>query len=473
ERPSWSNGREVGGAAALAAHFDSAAARFDGPTLVLSAGDDLQGTTISNLSWGRATIAAFNAAGYDAAAIGNHEFDWGQDTLRARVAESRFPWLAANLFVAAADTQPAWVRPWVMLERRGVRIGIVGIALPSTPEVVLAGRVDGLRFDPAAPAIDRAARAARAAGADFVIVTMHVGASCERPGTAPEEESSGCGGSMLEVAEALAEPVDLIVGGHTHRRVMTAAGGIPVVEAASYTTAYSVTDLERRGGRSAAVHRAVHTPYVDEVDPDTAVARVVEEWGRAVRPLSERVVASLAGPLGHDGGEEPLGNLIADAFRAATGAQAALVNNGSIRRGLPAGPLSYGVLYELQPFQNGLVVLEVTGAQLRAALEVGLGDRGRPNAHVSGISVSYDPAAPRGLRVREIRLGDGRPVAPDDRVTLGVSEFVAGGGDRFEPLSGLPARRAGTVDLDALIAYLQAQPQPVAGPAIGRWRVGN
>ncbi|HZG43850.1 MAG TPA: metallophosphoesterase, partial [Longimicrobium sp.] len=86
--------RAAGGSAVLAAHFDSAAARFGGPTVTLSAGDDMQGTAISNLSWGRATIDAHNAAGYDAAAIGNHEFDWGQDTLAARVRDSRFPWLA-------------------------------------------------------------------------------------------------------------------------------------------------------------------------------------------------------------------------------------------------------------------------------------------------------------------------------------------------------------------------------------------
>ncbi|HEU0299784.1 MAG TPA: CapA family protein, partial [Longimicrobium sp.] len=185
QTPSWSQGRVVGGAAVLGAHFDSAAARFAGPTLVLSAGDDLQGTAISNTSWGRATIAAHNAMGYDAAALGNHEFDWGQDTLQARVRESRFPWLAANLFVAGTRRQPEWARPWVMIERGGVRTAVIGIALSTTPEIVLRGRTAGLEFGPEAPAIDQAAREARAAGADFVVVTAHVGAVCEQPGTAP------------------------------------------------------------------------------------------------------------------------------------------------------------------------------------------------------------------------------------------------------------------------------------------------
>jgi len=462
-------GRAAGGSAVLAAHFDSAAARFGGPTLVLSAGDDMQGTAISNLSWGRATIAAHNAAGYDAAALGNHEFDWGQDTLVARVRESRFPWLAANLFVQGTRRHPAWVRPWVMIERGGVRTAVIGIALRTTPEIVLAGRTAGLEFGAEAPAIDRAAREARAAGADFVVVTAHVGASCEQSGTAPDEASTGCRGEILEIADALTEPVDLMVGGHTHRRVLTTEDSIPIVEAASYSTAYSVTDLERRGGRTVVTRREVRTPFADEVAPDTQVARVVAEWERNVRPITERVVATIAQPMERRGDEYALGNLVADAIRAQTGAQATLVNNGSVRRDLPAGPVSWGVLFELQPFANGLVTVQVTGAQLRSALEVAVAG-GRPAAHVSGMTVRYDPAAPQGQRVREIRLSDGRVVGDGDTVTMGLTEFIATGGDRYTSFTEGRMTRTELVDLDAVIAYVQAAPQPVRAPDVGRWQ---
>ena len=467
--PQQVEGRAVGGSAVLAAHFDSAAARFDGPTLVLSAGDDMQGTAISNLSWGRATIQAHNAAGYDAAAVGNHEFDWGQDTLRVRVAESRFPWLAANVFLAGTRQHPAWVRPWVMIERGGVRTAVIGIALSTTPEVVLAGRTAGLDFGAEAPAIDRAAREARAAGAHFVVVTAHVGATCEQAGTAPAEPSANCRGEILEVADALTEPVDLIVGGHTHRRVIASEDSIPIVEAASYSTMYSVTDLERRGGtRAAVLRREVRTSWADEVSPDTQVARVVAEWERSVRPLTERPIAALAQPLERGEGEHALGNLVADAIRAATGAQATLINNGSVRRGLPAGTLTWGTLFELQPFANALVTVQATGAQLREALEVAVSG-GSTSAHLSGMTVRWDPAAPSGSRIREIRLDGGRVVRDEDTVTLGLSEFVALGGDRYTSLAQGRMTRTALVDLDAVIAYLQAQPQPVRAPEVGRW----
>jgi 2',3'-cyclic-nucleotide 2'-phosphodiesterase (5'-nucleotidase family) len=467
-QPQQANGRSLGGSAVLAAHFDSAVARFDGPTLILSAGDDMQGTAISNLSWGRATIAAHNAAGYDAATFGNHEFDWGVDTLRARVAESRYPWLAANLFVAGTRTHPQWVRPWVMIERGGVRTAVIGVALRTTPEIVMAGRTAGLEFGPEAPAIDQAAREARAAGADFVVVTAHVGAACERAGTAPDEMSDDCEGEALEVADDLTEPVDLIVGGHTHRRVLATEDGIPFVEAASYSTAYSVTDLELRDGRAVATRREVRVPYADEVSPDTTVGRIVAEWERRVTPVTERIVVTSAQELPRQGSEYALGNLVADAMRAQAGAQASIVNNGSIRRDLPAGPLSWGVLFELHPFGNALARTEVTGAQLRAALENAVaGDR--IDAHISGMTVRYDPEAPSGSRIREIRLDDGRVVGDGDTVTLGLSEFLATGGDRYVTLAQGRTTRTALIDLDALIAYLTALPQPIRAPSVGRW----
>jgi 2',3'-cyclic-nucleotide 2'-phosphodiesterase (5'-nucleotidase family) len=466
--PQTANGRSLGGSAVLAAHFDSAVAGFDGPTLILSAGDDMQGTAISNLSWGRATIAAHNASGYDAAALGNHEFDWGQDTLRARVAESRFPWLAANLFVEGTRRQPEWVRPWIMLERGGVRTAVIGIALQETPEIVLAGRTAGLEFGDEAPAIDQAAREAWAAGADFVVVTAHVGATCEQAGTAPAEASTGCRGELLEIADALTERVDLIVGGHTHRRVLSQEDSIPVVEAASYSMAYSVTDLERRDGRAAATRREVRAPFADEVSPDTQVARVVEDWERRVRPITERVVVTSAQPLEQGRGESALGNLIADAHRVRTGAQASLINNGSIRRSLPAGPLTWGTLFELQPFGNAMVTVRVTGAQLREALENAVSGGG-PSAHISGMTVRWSPAAAPGSRIREIRLSDGRVVADSDSILLGLSEFIATGGDRYTSLAQGQITRTEFVDLDVLVAYLESLPQPVTAPDVGRW----
>lgn len=470
--PGWDGDRPVGGSAALAAHFDSARARFDGPTILVSAGDALQGTALSNMSWGRAVIAVYNHKGYDAAALGNHEFDWGQDTLQARIAESAFPWLAANLYVAGTDRHPVWARPWTMVERAGVRVAVIGLALETTPEVVMAGRTDGLEFRPAPHAVDRYARAARAAGAHFVIVAAHIGAVCDHAGEGETEPSAGCGGRILDIAEAVTEPVDLYVAGHTHLRNLTAVGGMPVLQALRYGLAYGVVDLERHGGVTRVLGRSIRTAWSDEVDPDTTVAALVATWSEAVRPVTERQVAVLAAAMGNfdrQPGEFPLGTLIADAHRAGTGAHIGFVNVGAIRRGLPAGPVTFGMLYELQPFQNEMVTVEVTGARLREALETALGDDGRPRSHLSGVTVTYDPAAPPGSRVLGMRLDDGRVVGPTTPVTVGLTEFVAAGGDGYTAFTHGQRTRTGLVDLDVLVTYLASLPAPIEPPAIGRW----
>jgi 2',3'-cyclic-nucleotide 2'-phosphodiesterase (5'-nucleotidase family) len=472
QAPAWAQGRAVGGSAVLAAHFDSARARFDGPTIVLSAGDDYQGTAISNLSWGRSVVAVMNAKRYDAASFGNHEFDWGVDTLRARLREEQFPRMAANVYRAGTREHPEWVRPWTMIERDGVRVGVIGIVTAETPQVVVPAHLAGLHFGPEAEAIDRYVPEVRAAGADFVVVTMHEGAECDEPGAAPEEPSRGCRGAMIEIAERIREPVDLVVGGHTHLRVIYTAGGIPLIENEPFSVNYTITDLERRGDSTVVLGRAVHISWADEVDADTAVARIVDEWEARVRQVSARAVVTLAGPLEWPSsriGEFPIGNLIADAQRASTGAHVSLVNNGGIRRPLPGGTVTYGELFEVQPFQNAMVTVQATGSILRAALENALDAEGRVRAHVSGMTVRYDPRAPVGARVREMRLDDGRRLGDADPVTIGTTDFVAGGGDRYTMLREGRVSHTGMVDLDALLVHLQSQPAPLRPPATGRW----
>jgi 2',3'-cyclic-nucleotide 2'-phosphodiesterase (5'-nucleotidase family) len=472
--PQEVDGDTVGGSALEAAHFDSLRVRFPGPTLLLSGGDVMQGTAVSNLSWGQASIDVHNRKGYDAAALGNHEFDWGLDTLRARVAESRFPWLAANVVEETTGSWPEWIRPWVELERDGVRIGVVGVALAETPQVVMAGNTRGLLFLEEAPAIDLAVRELRELEVDFVVVVGHVGAVCDLPGEDPEEWSEGCEGRLVDIARALTEPVDLFLGGHTHLRNLTEAAGIPLTQVPAYSRAFSVTHLERLPGESARVtHRSIRVPWREGVDPDTALARVVEEWSAEVRPLLERPVAVLATEFSNAERrpqENPAGNLLADAVRWATGADAALVNNGSLRRSLPAGELPFGVLYEFQPFQNELVVVELTGAELRAALEFGLTEGGEPWTHISGIRARRVPGE---RRVEAVLTADGRTIGDQDRITVGTTEFLASGGDGFTLLSGHPLGRTGWVDVDAVAAWLERLPTPVEPPRLDRWTLAQ
>ena len=452
----WSEGRPVGGAAALKTWLDSLARDCGCPAVRLDGGDEMQGTPVSNFAFGRPVIAAFNAFGMDAAAVGNHEFDWSVDTLRARVAEARYRFLAANI-TDSGGRVPDWATPWTLIERGGAKVAVIGLTTPSTPQTTAPRNVVGLRFGDLAASVRRVLPAARAA-ADFVVVLAHEGEVCDSTGA--------CHGEILDLAHALdSGAVDLIVAGHTHQRVDTVVHGIPIVQAGAAGRVIAVVDFVRpAGGGPRQVRARLETPWADEVTPDRELARVLLHEQYVVDTLAARTVATLRTALRRAGDEYALGRLVADAFRNIGKADVALINNGGIRGDLPAGPVSYGALFEMQPFQNRLVRVTVSGAELRRVLEHTLAG-GRPHGHVSGLQVWYDPTRSEGKRIRRIRLWNGRPLDARRRYTLAVPDFLAAGGEAYAMLASLPQADAGIVDLDAVIAYLGVLPQPVGAPS--------
>ncbi len=454
-------GRLRGGAAHLAAGIARARAGCVSPaceTLLLDGGDQFQGTPASNLAFGRPVVELFNVMGYAAAAVGNHEFDWGQDTLRARMREAKYALLAANVRYADGRDVP-WIRDDTLITRGALKIGVVGVATTLTPTTTRASNVADLRFVDPVPVVDSLARRLRARGADYVVVVAHEGAFCDRDGVA------NCRGLVVDLARRLREPVDAIVSGHTHSLVSTIVNGIPIVQSRSSGTAFGVVDLGPDGSR----------PQVRDVLPDTltadpAVSALVQRAVARVAPLVDRRVATIADDLVREGTQYPLGNLIADAMRAAGGGDVAVMNNGGIRAGLRSGVATYGALFEVQPFANTLYRLTVSGTALRRYLER-LVD-GRLNVHVSGVVVSYDSTAAAGSRVRRVRLSTGADLRADGEYTLVLNDFLATGGDGLGLSTA--ARRTEVlpiVDLDALATYLRARPQPVRAPTDARFVV--
>lgn len=466
DKPEWARGRALGGAATLASYFREERERFDGPVILLDGGDVMQGTPLSNLTGGRASVDFFDEAHYAAAAIGNHEFDWSEDTLRARMRQARFAWLSANITVAGADTAPSWLEPTRIFDVNGVRVGVIGLTTPTTPSLTRPTSVAGLAFREGPAAIDRWVPVLRRDGADFVIVVAHAGAACDTAMT-------HCKGEIIDWARAVRHKPDLIVAGHTHRVVRTRVNGIPIVETGAYGTRYGVVDLTRVGPDSVDARiRGTPLAWDDGVTPDSAVAALVARDQKEIGPRVDGVVTMLARPLPKGRGESAVGRMIADAERWATHSQVAIINDGGIRSDLHAGPLTWGALYQLEPFQNKLVTLKMTGRQIHAVMEKGLED-GLPSIQVSGLDVDYDPDRPAGGRVVSLRLGDGSRVRNDTVYTVAVPDFLATGkGNGFRTFGQALGRSdTGLVDLDALIGYLKTLPSPVEGPRDERFRV--
>ncbi len=490
-----------------------AARTADGGGVVLvDAGDTYLGGIESNMSEGAVVVDAYNALGYTAAAVGNHDLEFGavdawpfarpagdvRGALKALARQARYPMLAANLVDAGTHAPVAWpnVMPSALVTVAGVRVGLVGVMTYDALSLTLAANVGGLATSPLAPAIVREATALRAAGATVVVVVAHAGGSCSAFAVPDDLGLCDDSAEIFDVARRLpAGLVNAVVAGHTHDGVAHRVAGIPIVQAFSWGRAFSRVDLRVSRATGAVETARIFAPQDicawqdagsgDCVPGPTAAARAAHYEGRAVMPVAAvseamapalgRVAQWRAAPLGvtldapiargPGDAESPLGNLFADALAAVVpGADAALsygAGPGGLRADLAAGPLTLGALYDLFPFDNRVVSLTLTGAELQALL---LDHLRRPRWRARALGVS-------GLRVEigcraerddiEVRHASGRPVATGERLTLAMTDFLAARA-RSLGLAADDALAVGARDVqvrEAALAWVRGQRQ--------------
>ena len=468
-----------GGLVAMSAYVDAlraARAEDGGAVLVIDAGDMWQGTLESNLVEGAAIVDAFNAIGVDAAAIGNHEFDFGpvgrkaipedskddpRGALKAQAARASFPLLAANLIDESTGKPVAWdnVRPSVILDAQGLKVGIIGIMTERALQTTIAANVKGLRIAPLAETVIKEATALRNKGASVIIVAAHAGGSCARFDDPQDLSTCNTDGEIMQVASAIPRGlVDHIFAGHVHQGIAHVVNGISISSAYSNGRAFSRVDLRVDRSRNRIVSRRIHPPHraclrissstgecvspdndaVDavkvryegrEISPDPAVLSIAESAAAfAAETKNEALGVTLEAPFLHPPAtESALANLMTDAIREQVGGDVAIHNVvGGIRNTLPAGELTFGAVYEMFPFDNRIVVLELSGAELRKVL-ADQAYRGRRRAGFSGMRVSI--SCSNDNMVIDIRMNDGTVLQDDDSVTLIANDFLAFGGD--------------------------------------------
>lgn len=448
-----------GGAAQVATMIEQARTECSPcETILVDGGDLFQGTLASNLSYGRHVVDYYNRMGYVAAAVGNHDFDWGQDTLRARMRQAKFAFLAANIR-KPDGTDVTWIRDDTLVTRGQTRVGIIGIAGAATVRSSFPKSIEGLRFHDAGPVIDARARSLRERGADVIVVVTHDGGFCDSTGAAE------CSGEVFDIAESLTEKVDAIIGGHTHSMIDYDAEGVPIVQARSRGNAIAIVDIPLRDGKPAGPGSGeVRSVITKEVAAHPGIDSLVKRAAASVAHLVNRPVARLAEPLSRTGSQYPLGNLVADAARIIGRGDIGVTNNGGIRNGLPDGTVNYGHLFEVQPFGNRLYRVRMSGAQLRTYLEQ-IVARDNLREHVSGVTIGYNPELPKGQRITSLRLPEGRTLSDAAMYTVVMNEFMAvGGGEGVAVPEGAQTTALDYTDVEALEAYLRRLPSPVRAP---------
>ncbi len=449
-------GAQNGGAAALSGMLDSLEADCECPSIRLDAGDAMQGSVASNVTRGRAMVEVLNHLRVSATALAEHDFEWSLDTLRRRMSEARYHWLAANVFDSATGRRPAWAEPYRVLEAGGLKVVVVGYITAETKTSLKPEITRGIRVGEGALAIHDVLAEVRALRPDLTILLAHAGATCDGP---------VCTGEVIRLADAIeSRSVDLLVAGHTHQLVETRVAGVSIVQAGSGGASVAIADVVKTSAGAREVRTRIEPVIADRITPDPGMAALVETYRRRTDSISGRVVATLKVPLTRAGPQHRLGNMLAEARRNVLRADLGLIANSDIRGDLPAGPITYGQVYEVQPSQRSMVTVTLSGKQLREVLEQALAHGGRPSAHVAGARVRYDPRRGIGRRIQAVELQRGRKLQSNAQYTLAVDDVLASGGEGYPMLGRLPSAPGTLLDVDAVVAYLRRLPQPVEVP---------
>jgi 5'-nucleotidase len=462
------NGVSVGGAAVLSSYF--AQERDRNPNTILFTSGDAVGASppISSFFEDAPTIEWMNQAGFDAYALGNHDFDAGLGRLQEQIDTAEFPYLGANL--SRLDGNLSGIAPYEVLDVAGVKVAMIGLTNPEAPTLVAPGSTGTIQITDPVQAAQKARAAAKRDGASVFVAFGHLGVTA---GTGSEQT-----GPLVDFANAVSG-FDVIVGDHTDRQFEAVINGALVSENLSFGKGYSRTTLVvERGtantgkGKGAAPDKVISkdvrfvTPVVSGVTPDPVVSERVAELRTQVQAQLDAPIGTASELLPRSGnnerlGEAAIGNVTTDALRDAYGTQIAFTNGGGLRSALPsgyqpadrtlrrattgyaAGPpfdLVLGDAYALLPFGNVALTRTVTGAQLWSALEHSVGSIPASNGkflQISGFRFSYDAGRPAGSRIVSVVLDDGTPISNDSGVTVTATtnDFTNAGGDGYTMLA--------------------------------------
>lgn len=486
----------IGGAEYLDTHIAQLEATNPN-TLVVSAGDLIGASPLlSGLFHDEPTIESANLFGLDFNAVGNHEFDEGVDELLRMqdggchpvdgcqdgtpFAGADFQFLAAN--VAYNDGSGTILPPYTIQKFKGVKVGIIGMTLEDTPSIVSPGGIQDVSFADEADTVNALVPELKEQGVETIVVLVHEGGFP----SAFDNTCPGISGPIIDIVERTSDEVDLFITGHTHQAYNCVVDGRPVTS--SYQYGGMVTDIDM------SISRATKEPVsIDingvlvtrDVAADPEQTALIEYWNVFADEVRTRVVGSITEDIledYNDAGEAPLGDRIADAQLWATadvqGAQIAFMNPGGIRADLiydnqdageAPGEVTFGEVFTVQPFQNTLVSMDLTGAQIDALLEQQFDNPDPGSMRVlqvsEGFSYEWSASAPTGSKVDPASIMlNGVVVDPAGTYRITANSFIAEGGDNFSVFTQGTNRFSGQVDSEAFADYVGAVSPLTPGP---------
>ncbi|WP_025026949.1 5'-nucleotidase C-terminal domain-containing protein [Caldalkalibacillus mannanilyticus] len=404
-------------------------------TIVVAAGDNYSGTAKSNLTHGAPVSAMMKAMGVVASSVGNHEFNWGTQFMEKWAVDGGFDFLAANIIDTATGESVKWAKPYMIVEKGGLKVAFIGLSHPDTATLTKRQHVAGLEFtDPVAVAKEWVTYLqegkAKEGKPDVIIALTHIDSN-------QASETKVISGNVVKLANEV-KGLDGIITGHSHRNVSGTVNNVPIVQAGFNGRLLGKLSIElTEDGKVKEILPSLDdlSNRKDDIIGQEDTAKVLEKLDNELNPILKEKLGTATQDFTHVRSEpnvSPLGKLATEIMREKAGVQIAIQNGGGLRRTLAAGDITVADMYEIIPFDNYLVTMDLPGKDIKKAIDHGIMNPDVTDGQFSGLKVVFDKDAEFGNRIVSISLEDGTPLVMDKLYSVVTNDFMFTGGDKYD-----------------------------------------
>ncbi|MFZ2959694.1 MAG: 5'-nucleotidase C-terminal domain-containing protein [Candidatus Ozemobacteraceae bacterium] len=439
--------KKMGGAEFVAARIDASIQSLQGePCNVISLGNEISGSPETYFTKGEAALEALNAYRLDAMLVGNIDFSFGAQRLSELAGKARFPFIATNIKEEGTGLPPGWLLPEKMLSPgNGLRIALVGLCPAQTPELTARGNVSGLSFHNPDEEIRTRIAKLRSAGADVVILLTLL----DRSRMSPEE---------WEVVQGLKPDVILMVDFNAEAPAPQMVNGILVKTINGYNQGREIDLLHLDIGMESpriASFSSVRIPVLcEEITPDDAVASAVQTVAAKIEQVKSERIVDFATDAERDYDREcPIGDLVADSMRFLFRSDLAIQNSGGVQSNIRKGTFTLGDLFNVLPFDNDVVALDLTGQDLLELFTLSSSLK-RGCLQISGAKYVFSNRSLDDFDLKSVTIG-GAPLVATRTYRITTNSFLADGGDEYRPFKRGRNLQVGPLQREVVRGYLQ------------------
>ncbi len=388
--------------------------------LLLEGGDIFQGTPLGEFTQGRAVIDFMNLMGYDAMTLGNHDYDKGQEVIKTLITEANFPTLGSNLIDSVSGKTVDYLKPYIVLERAGLKIGLFGLITHYLRGMATPEHIQGLDIAKESATARQMVDSLKAQNVDLIFGLLHTGYRHDKA-----------------IADSV-PGIDVIIGAHSHTGLRQAYEDPKhhtiIVQTFGNLTTIGKLDLliDPETKQIVGYNSELKELFTEAVPRDTMVDRIVSEGNTlAEKGFDESLGVALV-DMKRGGGdkESSIGNFVCNAMMDATGADIAFQNSAGIKADIVKGEITYRSIYKVDAFGNYLVTMDLTGSQVIKACETSvLGYHAI--FQVGGLQMTYDAKKPVWKRVVGVTV-NGQPIDPAKVYKVVTNNFLGAGGGNYK-----------------------------------------